>query len=166
MLGRVAVFHDKVQERKIVKDDIMFKAYYGAYWLVKEEISNRKFPIGNFNLYWICLNSLALMKWSISNIFLRVLWEKSFWHWALHYLISCWKGWRKHTVIAYLLKKLLMFLSWKCLLPSSSTLTKDTGKVETSFLFIEDVLKNSNSANAETIFTVLTAQLMEFGLEL
>lgn len=50
MLGRVAVFHDKVQERKIVKDDIMFKAYYGAYWLVKEEISNRKFPIGNFNL--------------------------------------------------------------------------------------------------------------------
>lgn len=43
MLGRVAVFHDEVQERKIVKDDIMFKAYYGAYWLVKEEISNRKF---------------------------------------------------------------------------------------------------------------------------
>lgn len=67
MLGRVAVFHDEVQERKIVKDDIMFKAYYGAYWLVKEE-----FPIGNFNLYWICLNSLALMKWSISNIFLQV----------------------------------------------------------------------------------------------
>lgn len=52
------------------------------------------------------------------------------------------------------------------MLPSSSTLTKDTGKVETSFLFIEDVLKNSNSANAETIFTVLTVQLMEFGLEL
>ena len=43
MLGRVAVFHDEVQERKIVKDDIMFKASYGAYWLVKEEISNRKF---------------------------------------------------------------------------------------------------------------------------
>ena len=43
MLGRVAVFHDEVQERKIVKDDIMFKAYYGAYWRVKEEISNRKF---------------------------------------------------------------------------------------------------------------------------
>lgn len=43
MLGRVAVFHDEVQERKIVKDDIMFKAYYRAYWLVKEEISNQKF---------------------------------------------------------------------------------------------------------------------------
>ena len=51
------------------------------------------------------------------------------------------------------------------MLPSSSTLTKDTGKVETSFLFIEDVLKNSNSANAETIFTVLTAQLMEVLIE-
>lgn len=40
-----------------------------------------------------------------------------------------------------------------------------TGNIETSFLFIEDVLKNSTSANAETIFTVLTTQLNMLGLE-
>jgi len=34
-----------------------------------------------------------------------------------------------------------------------------------SFLVIEDVLKNSTSANAETIFTVLTTQLNKLGLE-
>ena len=40
-----------------------------------------------------------------------------------------------------------------------------TGNIETRFLFIEDVLKNSTSANAETIFTVLTTQLNKLGLE-
>ena len=34
-----------------------------------------------------------------------------------------------------------------------------TGNIETSFLFIEDVLKNSTSAKAETIFTALTTLL-------
>lgn len=43
MLGRVSVFHNEVQERKIVKDDVMCKAFMAAYWLVKEEVSNRKF---------------------------------------------------------------------------------------------------------------------------
>ena len=43
MLGRVSVFHKEVQERKLVKDDVMWKAFIAAYWLVKEEVSNRKF---------------------------------------------------------------------------------------------------------------------------
>ena len=30
MLGRVSVFHKEMQERKIVKDDVMFKAFYAA----------------------------------------------------------------------------------------------------------------------------------------
>ena len=32
----------------------------------------------------------------------------------------------------------------------------DIGKVETHLLFVEDILKNSNSANAEAIFNILT----------
>ncbi|KAL9978156.1 hypothetical protein ACROYT_G015643 [Oculina patagonica] len=43
MLAWVSVFHNEIQERKIVKDDVMFKAFYAAYWLVKEEISDQKF---------------------------------------------------------------------------------------------------------------------------
>ena len=40
-----------------------------------------------------------------------------------------------------------------------------TGNVETRFLFVEDVLKNSSSADAETIFSVLTSELTKIGLE-
>ena len=35
-----------------------------------------------------------------------------------------------------------------------------------SFLFIKDTLKNSTSANAETIFSVPTTQLTKVGLEI
>lgn len=58
-----------------------------------------------------------------------------------------------------------MSLSRKWLSPSSSFSTTKTGNIEMSFLVIEDVLKNSTSANAETIFTVLTTQLNKLGLE-
>lgn len=37
---------------------------------------------------------------------------------------------------------------------------------EMSFLFIKDTLKNSTSANAETIFSVPTTQLTKVGLEI
>lgn len=47
-----------------------------------------------------------------------------------------------------------MFLFWKCLLFLFSILIKDIGKVEISFLFIEDVLKNFNLVNVEIIFIV------------
>ena len=40
MLRRVSVFHKEVRERKLVKDDVMCKAFMAAYWLVKEEVSN------------------------------------------------------------------------------------------------------------------------------
>ena len=43
MVGRVSVFHKEVEERKVVKEDVMFKAFMAAYWVIKEEISNRKF---------------------------------------------------------------------------------------------------------------------------
>lgn len=57
MLGRVSVFHKEVQERKLVKDDVIWKAFMAAYWLVKEEVPNRKFS------YWlICSQCLALMR--------------------------------------------------------------------------------------------------------
>ena len=41
-----------------------------------------------------------------------------------------------------------------------------TEKVETQFLFVEDVLKDSTSANAETIFNILTKKLEDCGLQI
>ena len=41
-----------------------------------------------------------------------------------------------------------------------------TEKVETHFLSVEDVLKDSTSANAETIFNILTKKLEDCGLQI
>ena len=41
-----------------------------------------------------------------------------------------------------------------------------TEKVEMRFLFVEDILKNSSSANAETIFNILTKKLDGYDLQL
>ena len=41
-----------------------------------------------------------------------------------------------------------------------------TEKVETHFLFVEDVFKDSTSANAETIFNILTKKLEDCGLQI
>ena len=39
--GQVSTFHSKkVQEKKLVRDDLTFKAYSTAYWLVKEKVWN------------------------------------------------------------------------------------------------------------------------------
>ena len=38
--------------------------------------------------------------------------------------------------------------------------------METHFLFVEDILKDSTSANAETIFNILIRKLDHYGLQL
>ena len=38
--------------------------------------------------------------------------------------------------------------------------------METHFLFVEDILKDSTSANAETIFNILIRKLYHYGLQL
>jgi len=42
----------------------------------------------------------------------------------------------------------------------------ETEQVETNFLFVENILKTSTSANAETIFNILTQQIDACGLQL
>lgn len=51
------------------------------------------------------------------------------------------------------------------LITFSQYFNNKTGNVETRFLSMEDVLKTSSSAHAETIFSVLTSQLTKIGLE-
>lgn len=161
MLARVSVFHKEVQERKTVKDDVLLKAFYAAYWLVKEEISNRKFSSLLDLIKLLGLDQMKHFQYSaqgsIREIFLALgsaLLEK-----LLEKVknTTCYGLLTDEVTDVSVLEMLITFIQY---------FDKETGCVATSFLFIEDVLKNSNSANAETIFTVLTTQLAEFGLEL
>lgn len=130
MLGKVSVFHEEVQERKIVKDDVMFKAFYGAYWLVKEEIFNRKFQSLLDLLKLLCLDEMKHFQYSsllflvLGSALLDKLLEKVMKTYC-HGLLT-----DKFTDVS-VLEMLVTFIQY---------FDKETGKVETNFLFIEDVL--------------------------
>lgn len=135
MLGKVSVFHEEVQERKIVKDDVMFKAFYGAYWLVKEEIFNRKLQSLMDLLKLLCLDEMKHFQYSsrgsIRAIFLVLgsalldkLLEKVMKTYC-HGLLT-----DKFTDVS-VLEMLVTFIQY---------FDKEKGKVEKNFLFIEDVL--------------------------
>lgn len=161
MLGRVSVFHKEMQERKIVKDDVMFKAFYAAYWLVKEEISNHKFSSLLDLLKLLGLDQMKHFQYSsqgsVREIFLAL---------GSALLENLLEKVKKAGCYGLLTDEVTDVTVMEMLITFIQYFNKETGQAETSFLFIEDVLKNSNSANAETIFTVLTSQLAEFGLEI
>ena len=160
MLRRVSVFHKEIQERKIVKDDVIFKAFYSAYWLIKEEISNRKFSSVLDLLKLLGLDEMKYFQYSsqgsMREIFLALgsaLFEKLLEKVKKAY---CYGLLTDEVTDVSVMEMLITFIQY---------FDKETGQAETSFLFVEDVLKSSNS-NAETIFTVITTQLTKFGLEL
>ena len=149
MLGWVSVFHKEVQERKPVKDDVMCKAFMAAYWLVKEEVSNRKFSSLVNLLTVLGLDEMKHFRYSaqgsIREIFLA----------------------RRGSLLDNFLEKVKKAYCFGLLTVEVTDVSvlemligqffdNKTGNIETCFLFIEDVLKNSTLANVETIFTVLT----------
>lgn len=161
MFAKVSVFHKEIQERKIVKDDFMFKAFYAAYWLVKEEISNQKFLSLLDLLKLLGLDQMKHFQYSsqgsVREIFLAL---------GSAFLEKLLEKVKKAGCYGLLTDEVSDVTVKEMLITFIQYFNKETGQAETSFLFIEDILKNSNSANAETIFTVLTSQLAEFGLEI
>ncbi|CAH3114274.1 unnamed protein product, partial [Pocillopora meandrina] len=67
---------------------------------------------------------------------------------------------------AYWLAKVTDIAVIELLITFTHFFNSKTGKVETHFLFVEDILKDSTSANAETIFNILIRKLDHYGLQL
>ena len=160
MLGRVSVFHKEVEERKVVKEDVMFKAFMAAYWVIKEEISNRKFSSLIELLTLLGLDHMKHFQYtaqgSVREIFLALgaaLQDKLL------------ENVKKAHCFGLLSDEVTDVSVLEMLITFIQHFDNKTGNVETRVLFVEDVLKNSSSANAETIFSVLTSQLTKIGLE-
>ena len=43
MIRRVFVFHKEIEQRDQSRDDVTHSAFLSLYWLVKEEVANKKF---------------------------------------------------------------------------------------------------------------------------
>ena len=140
---------------------LICKAFYSAYWLIKEEISNLKFSSQLDMLKLLGLDEMKYFQYSsqgsMREIFLApgsALLEKLLEKVKKAY---CYGLLTDEVTDVSVMEMLITFIQH---------FDKETGQAKTSFLFILDVLKSSNSANAETIFTVITTQLTKFGLEL
>ena len=57
----------------------------------------------------------------------------------------------------------LIFLFWNSF---AQLFDSESGKLHTNFLFVENVLKGSDSANAETLFTFLCKKMTELNIEI
>ena len=161
MLSRVSQFHKEVTEKEKVKDAVLLNAFLASYLLAKEEIANRKCS-SLINLFKIV--SPENMKYfnysgeeTVRSIFLKigtVLMEKVL------------DNAKKEGCHGLLSDKVWDISVMEILMTFIQFFNSKTEKVETHFLFVEDVLKDSTSVNAETIFNILTKKLEDCGLQI
>ena len=152
MLSRVSLFHKEVTEKEKVKDAVLLNAFLAAYWLAKEEIPNRKFSSFIGLLKIVSPENMKFFSYSgeetVASIFRAI---------GIALKERLLKDVKTAGCYGLLMEILITFVQF---------FNANTEKVKTHFLFVEDILKDSTSANAETIFNILTKKLDEYGLQL
>ena len=161
MLSRVSLFHKEITEKEKVKDTVLMNAFLAAYWIAKEEIANRKFCSLVNLLKIVSPENMKFFNYSgeetIQSIFLAIgstLMERIL------------NNAKKAGCYGLLCDEVTDISVMEILVTFIQFFNLETEKVETNFLFVENILKNSTSANAETIFNILTQKIDEFGLQL
>lgn len=136
-------------------------AFLAAYWIAKEEIANRKFCSLVNLLKIVSPENMKFFNYSgeetIQSIFLAIgstLMERIL------------NNAKKAGCYGLLCDEVTDISVMEILVTFIQFFNLETEKVETNFLFVENILKNSTSANAETIFNILTQKIDEFGLQL
>ena len=161
MLSRVSLFHKEICEKENVKDTVLTNAFLAAYWIAKEEIANRKFSSLINLLKIVSPENMKFFNYSgeetIKTIFLAIgsaLMERVL------------KKGKRAGCYGLLCDEVTDVSVMELLVTFIQFFDSETEEVETKFLFVENILKNSPSANAETIFNILTQKIDEFGLQI
>ena len=155
-LQRVSTFHRDSVIKGNVGDDVLYKAFMSVYWIAKQEIPKCK-PVpllqhlGKADVTEMkhfthksagCVREHFL---TLGQVIIEQLLEKVhrsifFWSfvWWCHWYCSTWAVYQLYPVC------------W----PDSDEVCRD-------FLFVENALANSKSADTRTLFTILTSKLQE-----
>ena len=153
MLSRVSIFHKEVEEQVKSKDEVLQNAFMSVYWLAKEEMANKKF-----------LSLLTLLQMlGLENM-------KHFRHRSAGSTIEIFLtlgGVLKQRVVEALRKSkafgLLVHevtdISVMEQLIGFAQYVSDDGEAMVKFLFVDNVLEGSSSANAETITDCISNNL-------
>ena len=159
-LQRVSDFHKEVLDGEKTADSVVFKVFIAIYWLAQQKISDMKLcallelfdVIGNNEIR----HFTYLSRETIRDMFLvigQVMLERIL---------------KKLTEVRYVgllcddvtdiavMEQFITFIQF---------VDPETASLEAKFLFVENDLEKSNSADAETLFKVLCSKLDKLGKE-
>ncbi|XP_076083706.1 zinc finger protein 862-like [Mytilus galloprovincialis] len=161
MLSRVSVFQKELTEKSQVENNVLFMAFSAMYWLAKEGIANEKIS--------------TLLK-LLENIGLSEM--KFFQHRSRASLRDIFTTLGLQTEND-LVEKVKAADCFSVLLDDSSDVSTieqmicyvnfwngKSNACDINFLFIENVLKNASSANAENLYKVVKSKLISLGLDM
>ena len=153
MLSRVSIFHKEVEEQVKSKDEVLQNAFMSVYWLAKEEMANKKFlslltlfqMLGLENMKHFRHRSAG----STIEIFLtlgRVLKQRVV------------EALRKSKAFGLLVDEVTDISVMEQLIGFAQYVSDD-GEAMVKFLFVDNILEGSSSANAETITNCISNNL-------
>ena len=145
MLSQVSIFHREVKEQVKSKDEVLQNAFMSVYWLAKEEMANKKLVSLLTLLQMLVLEDMKHFRHrsagSTIEIFLtlgRVLKQR-----VVEEL-------RKSKAFGPLVDEVTDILVMEQLIGFAQYVS-DYGETMVKFLFVDNVLEDSSSANAQTI---------------
>ena len=153
---RSSAFHKQVEQREQSRDNVYHNAFLTLYWLAKEEMPNKRFTslldLGQVDMKFFQHRSAG----AVREMFLLLgqmvqsdVVEKI-----------------KHASTFGLLTDEVCDITNKAqLVTFIKYVDADTSKASTQFIAIDDLLKDSNSANSTTVKNTVMKQLNECGLD-
>ncbi|XP_070539515.1 zinc finger protein 862-like [Ptychodera flava] len=159
-LQRVSPFNKKKTEIKQTEIETLCKSFMSAYWIAKQEIANSKFPsllqlvedLGVKELrHFHHKSSMSLREIFISlgQEGSKVLLEKL-------QQVNCYGVMCDDVTDIAVTEQFICFVQY---------LDTSTQSAETAFLFVENVLKDSDSASATAMLQILQDKFTEYNLE-
>ena len=159
MAQRVSVFHKKVEERELVKDEVLYNAFVALYWLAKESVANKKF-FSLLNLFRVTgLTKMEFFPYkSPSTIREMALTLGS----VLKESVLCQV--RKAQSFGLMIDEVTDIAVQEQLVMFIQFWNRESKASETKFLGVRNLLESSDSANAATITKSVLDELSECGL--
>ena len=160
-LQRVSTFHKESVDKENAADDVLYKAFMSVYWIAKHEISLRKLVpllqllerVGVTEMKYFSHRSAGSIRelfLTLGQVILDQLLEKV--RRSRFFGLLC-----DDVTDIVVLEQFITFIQF---------VDPQSGEVSTDFLFVENALANSNSANAQTLFTILTTKLQEMKISI
>ena len=154
MNQRVSLFHSQYEEKQAVRNDVLFNAFTALYWLAKEVVANAKF-FSLLNLFRV----VGVDKMQYFNHKSPGAIREMFLHIGSVLKNSIVQEEKKSGFFVLLIDEVTDIAVTEQLITFVQFWNATSSNVEIKFLSANDLLAESDSANAETISNCLVTEL-------